>query len=431
MRQIKNWFYLKRLPQFFGISTSTFILLASSALANKEYSSWIAEEPLPFPSISKETVEYPPDIELPTVTPPTTTGSEDKQNSSNSSGPLFPIWLPGMDNVGWTVYYNLYLTTQAAAYSANISAVNRMFMQNNDHNYIDDTSLWLNISHRKLKTHHLDGLVHANDDMSVIQLGTDIFKGSFTEQDNWKIGLTGGYGRADIANKIIYYDPTRTDSKVNGYAGGVYTSWISDAQQGNGAQFSGTVLYSHYRNGIDYFKKSYEHGNVHNSYDEKERYNSSGWIIDAEAQYGADIYKSDETHLLLKPHIQLHLATIKTDAHTDLNGYRMSKCSKGFVATRTGLGLYSNNKLKSDGVTINPFLETDLFTFSDECTLHYSNGKSTAQIEQDKSTTAGQIKLGVTSYLGKDLSFKITLSNLKGSRGYQQREFNLGGIWSF
>lgn len=145
--------------------------------------------------------------------------------------------------------------------------------------------------------------------------------------------------------------------------------------------------------------------------------------MNLEAQYSTDIYKNGETHLLLKPQIQIHWAKIKMKALTDLyDDDPIPKCNKGFITTRSGLGLYSNNKLKSKGVTLNPFLAIDLFTFPDECI--------TNEIKQG-SATAGQIKLGVTSYVDKDISFNITLSNLKGSHGYQQSEFNLGRIWLF
>lgn len=380
MKQKTKRNYYKKALHFFSISTYLFFLLTSSALADREYRSMNSKS--------------------------------DKLNYSDYDVCCVPL-------------------TQGAAYTTNISAANRMFIQNNDHNHIDNTSLWLDISQRRLKIHQLNRLIQSKNDMSVIQLGNDIFEGSFTQQDIWKIGISGGYGKADISTSR-QYGSFITDSNVKGYTGGIYSSWEHNTQQDNTFQLTGSVHYSHYKNSIDYerfyyvdyidYEENTDHPILIKEYT-KERYNSSGWIVNMEAQYSMDFYKNDETHLLLEPHIQIHWAKIKMKAFTDLYNIPISKCHKGFISTRSGFGLYANNKLKSDGLTINPFLEADLFTFSDECTIN--------EIKPDKSAIAGQIKLGVTSYVGKDISFKITLSNLKGSHGYQQSELNLGGLWSF
>lgn len=52
-----------------------------------------------------------------------------------------------------------------------------MFMQDNDHNIIDNTSLWLDISQKRLEIHQMNQLIHSKNDMLVIQLGNDIFEG--------------------------------------------------------------------------------------------------------------------------------------------------------------------------------------------------------------------------------------------------------------
>lgn len=377
MKQKTKRNYYKKALHFFSISTYLFFLLTSSALADREYRSMNSKS--------------------------------DKLNYSD---------------------YDVYCvpSTQIAAYTANISAANRMFMQDNNHNHINNTSLWLDISQRRLKKHQMNRQTRSKNDMSAIQLGNDIFEGSFRQQDKWKIGITGGYGKADISTSS-QFDSYITGSNVKGYTGGVYSSLEHNTQQDNTFQLTGSVHYSHYKNDIDYanfyyidYEENTDHPILIEEYT-KERYNSSGWIVNMEAQYSMDFYKNDETHLLLEPHIQIHWAKIKMKAFTDLYNNPISKCHKGFISTRSGFGLYANNKLKSDGLTINPFLEADIFTFSDECRIN--------EIMRDRSVTAGQIKLGLTSYVGKDISFKITLSNLKGSHDYQQSELNLGGIWSF
>ncbi len=304
-------------------------------------------------------------------------------------------------------------TAKSGAYTANISAANRMFMQSSDHNYIKNKKVWLDLTRRKLKTHQLNGLVHAKDNMSIMQMGSDLFAGTFTTRDTWKIGIMGGYGQANIKN---HSKQSSVDSSVKGYAAGFYAGWKSNGEQKDGFDIIGSVQYSRYKNSIDNIDAA------------AESYHSDGLIVGGQAGYGMYIYESEESKLLLKPHVQVHWSTVEADDHKDISGENVTQCNKGFVITRSGIGLYSNNKkFKNSNVTINPFLETDLFTFSDECALFYSDER----IEQDKSKTAGQIKLGASSYIGKDFSLNMAISHLKGSHGYQQKELNLGARWSF
>ncbi|KAA6093700.1 autotransporter outer membrane beta-barrel domain-containing protein [Pantoea sp. B_9] len=323
---------------------------------------------------------------------------------------------------------------EAAAYAANLKAVNSMFDlsmrdRSGETRYSDPatgevrtTSMWM----RNLGSHGhasmTDRQNRTQTNRYVLQLGGDVIQVSTDGTDAFHAGIMGGYGRA---NSNSHNSLTGRDAKgsVSGYSAGMYGAWYQNAEAKTGAWAETWAQYNWF------------HNEVSGDMLPVERYNSQGIKASLEGGYAwlAGSWQSSsatENRLFLEPHAQAVWSGIRADDHTEAGGTQVQNTGNAGITTRLGVRTYLNGKSVADLQTVRefqPFVEVNWL----HNTAAYSVRMNGETDDVRGSRNIAEMKTGVEGRLSQSLTGAVMFTQQAGGAGYRQSQGSLQVSYRF
>ncbi|CAE6935946.1 Autotransporter domain-containing protein [Pseudomonas marincola] len=309
------------------------------------------------------------------------------------------------------------LRPEGASYSANLAAANTLFaMDMHDRigssTYVDPTTgehkrskLWLrtedghghfNDSSEQLRTHN---------DHTVVQLGADLFGGSFNGTDKWEAGLMAGYGTSESEShsKITGYS---SKGEVSGYSVGGYATWFANANEQTGAYVDTWAQYGWFDNRVKGDGLQAEH------------YDSSGLTASIESGYTFKL-EGEQHDYFVQPQAQLIYMGVTADNHTEHNGTRVRDAQDKNVQTRLGARASMRSKIKQG---LEPFVEVNWLHNSNE----FGSSLDGVTVSQDGARNIGEMSLGLSGKVGKNVEVWGKMTQQIGEDDYRDSAATVG-----
>lgn len=308
---------------------------------------------------------------------------------------------------------------EAGSYISNLAAsdmfITRMEDRGTEHSYTDiisgekkQTSMWLRSEGRHIDSHNDDGQLSTDDNRYVLQIGGDIVGGSFSGDDNWRVGIMAGYGNSHSSTRS---DITGYHSKgnVDGYSMGLYGTWFEYADRRMGAWVDNWLQYAWFRNRVQGEDLS------------EEKYDSDGLQASVETGYTFLLPGSRNVDYIIEPQAQIVWNGVKADEHIETNGSVVNSEGvnnlhtrmgiKGAVEVRTGKG--------ADEIMWKPYVAVNWH----HNTREYGVKMDDIKLSSSGTKNTGEMKLGVDGQLTPQLSIGGVISGQIGADDYR----DLGG----
>ncbi|XBS70785.1 autotransporter outer membrane beta-barrel domain-containing protein [Acerihabitans sp. KWT182] len=317
------------------------------------------------------------------------------------------------------------------AYAANLAAANTLFSAGLDARasttvYIDPitgeqqtTSLWMINTGGHNRSTDGSGQLKTQGNRYVLQLGGDIGRWSGNGIDSFRLGIMGGYGRArsNTTSRVSGYN---AKGLVNGYSAGFYGTWHANAASRSGLYVDGWTQYGWFDNvvaGQDLDKESYA---------------SKGFTASLESGYtfiiGENPAKNATYHL--QPKAQATWMNVRANSHIEAGGTRIASDGNGNVRTRLGIKAFMNaysERDKGKGRMFEPFIEASWIRNS----KNFGASLDDSTVSQAGAANIGELKLGVTGQISKNLSLRGSVGQQTGNSGYSDTAGTLGMKYLF
>lgn len=313
---------------------------------------------------------------------------------------------------------------EAAAYGANILAVNSLFISTlhdrvGEVRYIDPdgksrvSSMWIrNIGgHNRSRDNSGQNKTQAN--RYAFQLGGDIASWSSDAYDRWHLGLMVGQG-SQRARTVNHHTAYRARSSVSGYSSGIYLTWLQDNDERNGAYIDSWALHSWYNN------------SVNGDDNPAETYKSRGLTASVESGYTwklSDISKRSSWYI--QPQIQAVWMGVKASEHRESNDTLVLSNGAGNLQSRLGVRTYlkGHNHI-DDGKqrTFEPFIEVNWVHNS----KLFGSTLNDVRTTQDGTRNIVDVKTGVEAKLNNKLHLWGSVAHKVGGKGYSDTQGTVG-----
>lgn len=309
---------------------------------------------------------------------------------------------------------------ETGSYASNLAAANTLFSMRLADRQTDSVSAnnkqsnaWVRIVQGHNKNTMSEEQSKTTSNRTVFQIGGDILAGSFTEQDQIHIGLTGGYARQNSTtrNRLSGY---RSDGKVEGYSAGIYGTWYQNPHERKGAYIDSWLLYNWFHNkvqGEQLAQEKYHSHGVSASLETGYDYKLASYPASADMQN--DIY--------LRPQAQIQWSDVKADEHTERNGTRVYGKGNGNIQTRLGMRLSLDRHHQNDdtGERIEPFVEVNWLHNSKDYGVNMTDATTNIRgrnnMAEIKAGVEGRFKNNV--YLWGNVSQQIGKHDQRDTQG--------------
>lgn len=331
-------------------------------------------------------------------------------------------------------HYDNDLRPEAGSYTANMAAVNTMFVTRLHERlgpvqYTDvmtgetkNTSIWMRHEGGHNRWRDGAGQLKTQGNRYVVQLGGDIAQWGWGETDRWHLGVMAGYGN-DHSNTDSVRTGYRSKGSVNGYSTGLYATWFASDETRNGAYLDSWVQYSWFDNHV---KGDGLPG---------ESWKSKGLTASLETGYTWKAGEFSGSHGSLnewyvQPQAQVVWMGVKADEHRESNGTRVESTGDGNVRTRLGVKTWikGHNRM-DDGKSreFRPFVEVNWL----HNTREFGTRMNGVTVHQDGARNIGEVKAGVEGQINNRLYLWGNLGVQAGDRGYSDTSAILGVKYNF
>ena len=330
--------------------------------------------------------------------------------------------------------YDNDLRPEAGSYTANMAAVNTMFVTRlherlGPMQYTDimtgetkNTSMWMRHEGGHNRWRDGTGQLKTQGNRYVVQLGGDIAQWGWGETDRWHLGVMAGYGN-EHNNTDSVRTGYRSKGSVNGYSTGLYATWFANDETRNGAYLDSWVQYSWFDNHV---KGDGLPG---------ESWKSKGLTASLETGYTWKAGEFSGSHGSLnewyvQPQAQVVWMGVKADEHRESNGTRVESTGDGNVRTRLGVKTWikGHNRM-DDGKSreFRPFVEVNWL----HNTREFGTRMNGVTVHQDGARNIGEVKAGVEGQINDRLNLWGNVGVQAGDKGYSDTSAMLGVKYTF
>ncbi|HFV8087249.1 TPA: autotransporter outer membrane beta-barrel domain-containing protein [Escherichia coli] len=330
--------------------------------------------------------------------------------------------------------YDNDLRPEAGSYTANMAAVNTMFVTRlherlGPMQYTDimtgetkNTSMWMRHEGGHNRWRDGTGQLKTQGNRYVVQLGGDIAQWGWGETDRWHLGVMAGYGN-EHNNTDSVRTGYRSKGSVNGYSTGLYATWFANDETRNGAYLDSWVQYSWFDNHV---KGDGLPG---------ESWKSKGLTASLETGYTWKAGEFSGSHGSLnewyvQPQAQVVWMGVKADEHRESNGTRVESTGDGNVRTRLGVKTWikGHNRM-DDGKSreFRPFVEVNWL----HNTRDFGTRMNGVTVHQDGARNIGEVKAGVEGQINDRLNLWGNVGVQAGDKGYSDTSAMLGVKYTF
>ncbi|HFT5322418.1 TPA: autotransporter outer membrane beta-barrel domain-containing protein [Escherichia coli] len=330
--------------------------------------------------------------------------------------------------------YDNDLRPEAGSYTANMAAVNTMFVTRlherlGPMQYTDimtgetkNTSMWMRHEGGHNRWRDGTGQLKTQGNRYVVQLGGDIAQWGWGETDRWHLGVMAGYGN-EHNNTDSVRTGYRSKGSVNGYSTGLYATWFANDETHNGAYLDTWAQYGWFDNHV---KGDGLPG---------ESWKSKGLTASLETGYTWKAGEFSGSHGSLnewyvQPQAQVVWMGVKADEHRESNGTRVESTGDGNVRTRLGVKTWikGHNRM-DDGKSreFRPFVEVNWL----HNTREFGTRMNGVTVHQDGARNIGEVKAGVEGQINTHLNLWSNVGVQAGDKGYSDTSAMLGVKYTF
>lgn len=322
---------------------------------------------------------------------------------------------------------------EAASYTSNLQAVNTLFMLRlhdrlGDVTYVDPvtgekkvTSMWVRNEGGRNAFSMNDAQNRTTANRYVLQIGGDVAQWSGNGEDNYRVGLMGGYAtqHSFTRNSLTGYS---SRGSVEGYSAGLYGSWLQNMDD-TGAYIDSWIMYNWFNN------------HVQGEGLAGESYSSRGLTASAETGYTFNLYNRTSPEgvtgsLYVQPQVQVTWMGVTADDHTETNGTYVHGAGNNNIQTRLGMRLFLKGKSSMDKNTVRefkPFFETSWIYK----TRQYGANMNGESDYAGGSRNIGELKAGVEGKISSDLNLAVSVGQQMGGSGYHDTQGMLTVRYAF
>lgn len=354
---------------------------------------------------SKATEPEPTPTPTPTPTPDPTAEPSAQPDNGNIDNTSIALFRP-----------------EIGAYAGNFAAANNMFIlsqrdRSGETRYLNPltgkqqtSSVWMINQGGHISMSMTDKENSTESNRYVLQLGGTLLQGHFSDQDQWLLGIMGGYANYQ-SNTTNSLTGNSARGSLNGYNTGLYASWFQDAITKRGAYLDSWLQYNWFNNTINGQDLPVEY------------FHTRGLQASLETGYTWRVHswlsaKGMENSFYLEPHAQVIWSGLKASDHTEQNGTRVQAIGNDNITTRLGLRAYLNGKSyldKDNERQFQPYLEVNWVNNSRKYGVRMNDEVFYSQGMRDLA----EIKTGVEGQLSHSLSGVAGVSLRQGSHGYR------------
>ncbi|MED0626927.1 autotransporter outer membrane beta-barrel domain-containing protein [Escherichia coli] len=330
--------------------------------------------------------------------------------------------------------YDNDLRPEAGTYTANMAAVNTMFVTRlherlGPMQYTDvmtgetkNTSMWMRHEGGHNRWRDGTGQLKTQGNRYVVQLGGDIAQWGRGETDRWHLGVMAGYGNDHNSTDSVRTG-YRSKGSVNGYSTGLYATWFANDETHNGAYLDTWAQYGWFDNHV---KGDGLPG---------ESWKSKGLTASLETGYTWKAGEFSGSHGSLnewyvQPQAQVVWMGVKADEHRESNGTRVESTGDGNVRTRLGVKTWikGHNRM-DDGKSreFRPFVEVNWL----HDTRDFGTRMNGVTVHQDGARNIGEVKAGVEGQINDRLNLWGNVGVQAGDKGYSDTSAMLGVKYTF
>ncbi|MED0141950.1 autotransporter outer membrane beta-barrel domain-containing protein, partial [Escherichia coli] len=330
--------------------------------------------------------------------------------------------------------YDNDLRPEAGSYTANMAAVNTMFVTRlherlGPMQYTDimtgetkNTSMWMRHEGGHNRWRDGTGQLKTQGNRYVVQLGGDIAQWGWGETDRWHLGVMAGYGN-EHNNTDSVRTGYRSKGSVNGYSTGLYATWFANDETHNGAYLDTWAQYGWFDNHV---KGDGLPG---------ESWKSKGLTASLETGYTWKAGEFSGSHGSLnewyvQPQAQVVWMGVKADERRESNGTRVENTGDGNVRTRLGVKTWikGHNRM-DDGKSreFRPFVEVNWL----HNTRDFGTRMNGVTVHQDGARNIGEVKAGVEGQINDRLNLWGNVGVQAGDKGYSDTSAMLGVKYTF
>lgn len=330
--------------------------------------------------------------------------------------------------------YDNDLRPEAGSYTANMAAVNTMFVTRLHERlgpvqYTDvmtgekrNTSMWMRHEGGHNRWRDGKGQLKTQGNRYVVQLGGDIAQWGWGETDRWHLGVMAGYGN-DHNNTDSVRTGYRSKGSVNGYSTGLYATWFANDETRNGAYLDTWAQYGWFDNHV---KGDGLPG---------ESWKSKGLTASLETGYTRKAGEFSSSHGSLnewyvQPQAQVVWMGVKADEHRESNGTRVESTGDGNVRTRLGVKTWIKGHNRMDNGKsreFRPFVEVNWL----HNTRDFGTRMNGVMVHQDGARNIGEVKTGVEGQINDRLNLWGNVGVQAGNKGYSDTAAMLGMKYVF
>ncbi|OYQ82663.1 hypothetical protein B9T11_00640 [Wohlfahrtiimonas chitiniclastica] len=286
---------------------------------------------------------------------------------------------------------------------------------------MQQTTLWSRVSGAHMKGRMSDEQSQLSSDRYVVQLGGDLFSGSWQGMDAVHFGLMAGYAHASNTNKN-HLSHHSTKGEVDGYSAGLYGTWYQNAASSHGWYVDGWLLYNWFNN------------TVKGDLLDKEKYHSKGLTASLESGYvwqAANWQNAAgaSNALYVIPQAQVIWSGVKSDRHVESNGTVVEGMGHDHVLTRLGVRVSLKHEMGSDpnGMRLEPFVEANW--------LHQSKAVG-VRMDQVDTYLEGmknrvEFKAGLEAHINSQFGVWGNVSHTTGTKHHRETKVMVGFNYRF
>lgn len=321
------------------------------------------------------------------------------------------------------------IRSEAASYAGNIAAANTLFVTRM-HDRIgepqfsgDDnqSSLWLRQVGGHSNWNDTSGQLKTKANRYVAQLGADILATRINESE-FILGTMVGYAN-ERSHSSSNYSAPGSKGRTEGYSGGLYATWYSNAENREGLYVDSWLLYNRFKH------------TVQGSQLPEETYHSHGFTGSLESGYTLPVTKfmgskGSINSVYLQPQIQMVWMGVRAGQHREDNGTLVKSEGSGNLQTRLGVRAFISGKDASDKDTekrFQPFVEANWLHNSRE----FGVSMDDASISQDGTKNLAEVKLGVEAKLNNAFTMWGNTAVQMGEQSYTDASAMLGVKYQF
>lgn len=307
-------------------------------------------------------------------------------------------------------------------YLANLYIANNLFdMRFRNHvgesQYIDgltgqkhSTSLWVHSQYGFTEFKGGDGQLKSHSNTNAVQFGADIiqWQNSNDYRNTFHLGLTAG--RGESKNTLSSEVTGRTgDSKVEGWAYGVYATWAENQEMRRGLFVDASVLWNDLN------------GSVESSLSDNE-YKLRGIVASIDSGYAFEVGQMGDYAFLIEPQAQFTYQGVKAHDSVDSQGTRISS-NHGNLRSRLGVRMALQNDYDAHANGAQVYVEGSWInnTRNYKTTFNDEN-----ELTQDSVKNIGELRIGVEGYVIRNLYVWFNIAGQKGNNDYKNVAMALG-----